>query len=153
MKLTALKVKTYETWQLLYEVQGAYVRVSTPVQDAVFKQEVRGYGDLRRKATWERAFTSLLAKLLYNYNDDSWTLILLHFLHFPKKEGFTDLTPLLIEQFLMFPYGFDCILKGLQEIVRYGTAGYSTSMSELKAFADEFYSMSFTHYIGEKAST
>jgi hypothetical protein len=66
MKLTALKTKTYETWQTLYEVQEAYVQVSLPQQDPVFKQEVRSYGDLRRKVTWERAFTSLLAKLIYD---------------------------------------------------------------------------------------
>ena len=139
MKFAALKAKTYETWQTLYAVEEAFVQVSSPVQDTVFKQEMRGYGDLRRKSTWEKAFTSLLAKLLYDHNDDDRTLVLLHFLEYPQVEGFADLRPLLLEQFLMFPYGFECLLKGLQAIAQYGTSGYSTPVSALRAFVHEFH--------------
>lgn len=139
MKLTALKAKTYETWQTLHTVAEAFAQVSTPQYDQVFKQEVRSYGDLRYKATWERAFTSLLAKLLYDYNDDNRTLILLHFLAYPQAEGHSYLRPLLLEQFLMFPYGFDCLMKGLQAIAQYGTASYSTSVFDLSTFAHEFH--------------
>jgi len=140
MQLAALKAKTYETWQTLYEVESAFVQLSTPTQDVVFKQEIRGYGDLRRKATWEKAFTSLLAKLLYDHNDDERTLVLLHFLEYPQQEGFADLRPLLLDQFLMFPYGFECVLNGLQAVAQHGTSGYSTPVSALNLFVHEFYS-------------
>jgi len=137
VKLADLKQKAYETWQTLYTVEEAFVQISSPQDDQVFKQEIRGYGDLRRKRTWEKAFTSLLSKLLYDHNDDASTLILLHFLTYPEQEGFADLRPLLVEQFMMFPYGLDCLQQGLNDIAQHGTSGYSTSVSTLQAFAHE----------------
>ncbi|PSB31502.1 hypothetical protein [Stenomitos frigidus] len=151
MKLAALKQKAYETWQTLYTVEGAFVQISTPVHDQVFKQEVRSYGDLRRKQTWEKAFTSLLAKLLYDHNDDARTLILLHFLTYPEQEGFADLRPLLVEQFLMFPYGLDCLREGLNDIAQRGTSGYSTSVSTLQAFAHECHTTALRLGLGRAA--
>lgn len=51
MKLTALKAETYRNWQTLYKVQEAYVQVSTPVQDAVFDEELDDQAKLAIRAT------------------------------------------------------------------------------------------------------
>lgn len=49
MKLPELKLKVYEAWEFLSTYRDCVL------QPDLFKAEVQGFGDLRRKETWIKA--------------------------------------------------------------------------------------------------
>lgn len=139
MKLKQLKEQVYSSWQYLHLVDGVYVdRAGTPTTNAAFKAEIRTYGDLRKKVTWEKAFASLQAKFLYNTNGDSAQMVRLNFIKAPKEKGYYELLPQLVEQFMMMPDGLECLIDGVKELASYRVpvAGYSTSDRDLVELFD-----------------
>ncbi|MGG6298275.1 hypothetical protein ACQ4M4_28250 [Leptolyngbya sp. AN02str] len=47
MKLNQLKEETYRAWNVFCAVEG------TPIVDSLFREEVKKFGDRRKKSTWE----------------------------------------------------------------------------------------------------
>jgi hypothetical protein len=131
IKLNELKDKVYRCWYALHRVNLALCQSSTPTQDEAFKSEIRHYGSLRYRDTWAAAYAVLKAKFLFDVNDDNQFLIEFHLIRSPKNEGWSDLIPLVIEQFIAIDGGLDCLLNGLEQIYRYGT-GYDTTLAEIK---------------------
>ncbi len=68
MKLAQLKQQAHESWETLNLIDGA---IPSPDQ---FRQEMRQYGDLRCKVTWEQACIDLEAKWIV-YGLENWALV------------------------------------------------------------------------------
>ena len=121
MKLAALKAKTYQTWLIDYLINDPDTPVQTETTDLAFKSLIRDrFGDLRRKSTWEVAFASITAKSMYDHFDERHFLIEHNFIEFPKREGYNDYVPQILEQFLQLPDGMSCIVSGLQSVLKHG---------------------------------
>jgi hypothetical protein len=131
MKLNKLKDEVYSCWDTLHHVNRAVCVLSTPTEDEVFKAEIRHYGSLRCRDTWATAFAVLTAKFLFDANDDNQFLIEFHLIRAPKNEGWSDLVPQVIEQFIAIDGGLDCLLNGFEQIYHYGT-GYDATPKEIK---------------------
>ncbi len=58
MKIQELKAEVRSSWEVANLTDG------TPTVDSLFKTEIRKFGDLRRKATWEAAAIALEARWL-----------------------------------------------------------------------------------------
>ena len=131
MQVAELKQKVYSRWCGLYTYNKAHFVKSSPTEDQTFKQEMRSFGDLRRRLTWEKAFSALEAKSLWDFNDDNQFLIEFYLVAVPKKEGWIYLVPQVVEQFIAIPGGLDCLLNGFEQIRNEG-CGYGASQSDLK---------------------
>jgi hypothetical protein len=131
MNTNELKDKVYSCWDTLHHVNCAVCVSSSPTEDEAFKAEIRHYGNLRYRDTWTSAYAVLKAKLLFDANDDNQFLIEFHLIRAPKNEGWSDLVPQVIEQFIAIDGGLDCLLNGFEQIYRYG-AGYDATLKEIK---------------------
>jgi hypothetical protein len=112
MKLQALKQKALSLWKDIAEIDQVVL------QPEHFKAEVKTIGDLRRKATWERAIARFEARIFHDCCLDAYNLIV-HSLNF-GTEGRWDyfLKDLIIEEFLSYPDGLDMIRIGLEDLFK-----------------------------------
>lgn len=112
MKLSELKQETYEAWERLSSYHSALV------QPEHFKPDVKVYGDLRYKATWQKAYAAFVARNIFDANTDNRSLITIQ-LHYTPERWDWDLRHQILDQFLAIPGGLDCIINGLEQILRY----------------------------------
>lgn len=109
MKLVELKQEVYELWERLSSYNGALI------QPENFKPEVRYYGDLRRKTTWQRAYAAFLAQNIWDAGISEHNLIVVQ-LNFTPDRWDYELRHQVLEQFLAIPGGLEFIIRGLEEI-------------------------------------
>ncbi|HBL11353.1 MAG TPA: hypothetical protein DD379_08080 [Cyanobacteria bacterium UBA11162] len=110
MKITELKDQVYQCWTDLSNFKGAVI------QPENFKQEVRQYGDLRRKSTWEKAYAAFWAKNCYDSCLDAWTLIRYSF-NFTLDRWDYEYRYQIIEEFLQIPGAIELIQLGLEQLL------------------------------------
>jgi len=138
-KLYELKSRTYECWLSLLEVnQAVHVRFDKPSQDKNFKQEMRYYGDLRRKETWEKAYAAVMARFFWTVNDDNKFLIEFYLIKQSREEGWRYLLPRVIEEYMMLPGGAESLAQGLSDFGYYGCE-YQTQKSDVEEFANVYF--------------
>lgn len=109
MHLHKLKQRVYEAWERHYWFKR------TIVQPEHFKPEIRSFGDLRRKATWEKAlvrFEALNAKIGLL---DAYNLILLSF-NFKPDDWDYEYRHQIFDEFLMLPDALDLIKTALEQL-------------------------------------
>ncbi|MEM8642675.1 MAG: hypothetical protein AAGG51_28235 [Cyanobacteria bacterium P01_G01_bin.54] len=70
MKLQQLKAQTQETWDKVIQLNSAIALPNS------FKAEIRHFGDLRRKATWELAYCHFHARYICDVCLDAFTVVL-----------------------------------------------------------------------------
>ncbi|HAX86552.1 MAG TPA: hypothetical protein DCY91_09825 [Cyanobacteria bacterium UBA11370] len=109
MKLSILKQKVYHAWECLSTYNSALV------QSENFKSDVRYYGDLRRKKTWEKALVAFIAQNMFDSNLDNYNLILWQFNFTPDRWDY-EFRNQILEEFLALPGGLDCLVNGLEQI-------------------------------------
>lgn len=109
MKLSELKVVTYETWSFLHELEDAVL------QPENFKSEIRQYGDLRCKSTWEQAYVALEAATLKYPALENWQMIQMCFCR-PDRAELINYNDQVLEAFLQFPDGLERIKDGLERL-------------------------------------
>lgn len=110
MKLKRLKELTYGAWARLSVYNGALV------QPENFKPEVRRVGDMRYKATWEKAYAQFRVKNILDCFEGCDSLITLHLNpHFGSDED-RELYSLVLDEFLAQPEGPEYIRLGLEQI-------------------------------------
>jgi hypothetical protein len=112
VKLDELKQKVYSAWECLSDFNDALI------QPENFLQEVRAFGDLRRKSTWQKAYCSFWARNIFDSNSDNRSLITVFFNYTPAQWDW-ELRHEIIDQFLAIPGGADCIINGLEQIFNY----------------------------------
>ncbi|MGB7442250.1 MAG: hypothetical protein WA919_14380 [Coleofasciculaceae cyanobacterium] len=112
MKLEELKERVYEAWEALSTYNSALV------QPENFLKDVRGFGDLRFKATWLQAYAAFVARNIFDSNSDNRTLITVQ-LYFSPSRWDWQLRQKILEQFLAIPEGWDCIINGLEQVFSY----------------------------------
>lgn len=145
LKLYSLKVITYDCWLSLLEVnQTSHSRCEKPSQDQVFKKEMRFYGDLRRKITWEKAYPAVKSQVLWSVSDDSKLLIEVSLIQQSKKEGWRYLLPQVVEEYMMLPGGADSLAQGLSQFNYYGCE-YQTEESEVEEFSNVYFELARKH--------
>lgn len=109
MKLSIIKQKVYHAWECLSTYNSALV------QSENFKSDVRYYGDLRRKKTWEKALVAFIAQNMFDSNLDNYNLILWQFNFTPDRWDY-EFRNQILEEFLALPGGLDCLVNGLEQI-------------------------------------
>jgi hypothetical protein len=112
MRLDELKERVYSAWEALSTYNSALV------QPENFKKEVSAFGDLRFKATWQKAYAAFLARNIFDSNSDNRTLITVQ-LYFSPSRWDWELRQEILDQFLAIPEGVDCIINGLEQIFSY----------------------------------
>lgn len=112
MKLAELKQKVYSAWECLSDFNDALI------QPENFWQEVRAFGDLRCKSTWQKAYCSFWARNIFDSNSDNRSLITVFFNYTPTQWDW-ELRHEILDQFLAIPGGWDCIINGLEQIFNY----------------------------------
>lgn len=112
MRLKELKEKVYSIWELVHTSKR------TLIQPENFKPEIRTYGDLRRKVTWEKALAVLWAKAMWSTNSDNFTLVTV--MLNPSSGGWEyEYRYSIFEQFIAIPGAIECIKNGLEQIFDY----------------------------------
>lgn len=109
MKLQDLKTVTYETWSFLHELEDAVL------QPENFKAEIRQYGDLRCKSTWETAYVALEAATLEYPALENWQMVQMCFCR-PDRAELVDYKDQVLGAFLQFPDGWERIKDGLARL-------------------------------------
>jgi hypothetical protein len=109
MNLKQLKSYVYEAWVRLHSFNGAVV------QPENFKSEVRRYGDLRKKSTWEKAVAAFRAQNFFDSNLDNYNLIIWQFHFYPERWDY-EFRHQILEEFITIPQGLQCIVNGLEQI-------------------------------------
>ncbi|HAG81236.1 MAG TPA: hypothetical protein DCL61_08695 [Cyanobacteria bacterium UBA12227] len=109
MQLNELKQQVYELWKCVCKFNGAIV------QPENFKPEVRTYGDLRRRSTWEKAYAVFFAKLNWDSDISGHTAICYVFNFSPNQWNY-KIRYEIIEQFLAIPGAMEFIIRGLEDI-------------------------------------
>jgi hypothetical protein len=112
VKLSELKQRVYSAWECLSDFNDALI------QQENFLQEVRAFGDLRRKLTWQKAYCSFWARNIFDSNSDNRSLITVFFNYTPAQWDW-ELRHEIIDQFLTISGGLDCIINGLEQIFNY----------------------------------
>ncbi len=112
MRLSELKERVYEAWEALSTYNSALV------QPENFNKEVRAFGDLRFRATWQKAYAAFVARNIFDSNSDNRTLITVQ-LYFSPSRWDWELRQEILDQFLAIPEGLDCIINGLEQIFSY----------------------------------
>ncbi|MBT9317515.1 hypothetical protein [Leptothoe spongobia] len=107
MKLQDLKTVTYETWSFLHELEDAVLQPDN------FKAEIRQYGDLRCKLTWEKAYVALEAATLEYPALENWQMVQMCFCR-PDRAELIDYNDQVLGAFLQFPDGLERIQNGLE---------------------------------------
>ena len=112
MHLKELKERVYRSWECLSDFNDALI------QPENFKSEVRSFGDLRYKSTWQKAYCSFWARNIFDSNSDNRSLITIFFNYTPDEWDW-ELRHEILDQFLTLPGGLDCIINGLEPILKY----------------------------------
>ena len=112
MKLSELKPKVESAWECLSDFNNALIGPEN------FLLEVRAFGDLRRKSTWQKAYCSFWARNIFDSNSDNRSLITVFFNYTPAQWDW-ELRHEIIDQFLAILGGWDCIINGLEQIFNY----------------------------------
>ena len=110
MKLAELKGKTWKLWFSLNSWKG---ELTTPVER--YAEDIRFFGDLRRKETWIKAFVKYDAQLSHESCLDCWALITIVF-NFTQDRDDYEYRHEIIDEFLLYPNGLDLIRQGIEEI-------------------------------------
>ncbi|NJN31442.1 MAG: hypothetical protein HC824_14210 [Synechococcales cyanobacterium RM1_1_8] len=109
MKLPDLKQHVQDAWQDLAEFNGAVL------QERNFKPEIRSFGDLRYKTTWQKAYASFAARSAWFGGITEHTAIC-HVLNFIPDRWDYDLRHLILDEFLALPGAQDFLIRGLEQI-------------------------------------
>lgn len=109
MKMQSLKDATYRAWENLSRFNGAVVQPQT------FKPEMRQYGDLRYKATWEKAYAKYAARNIHDSCLDAYELITIQFNTKPGQFEY-ELRHKIFEAFIELPDGLDMLRDGLEQL-------------------------------------
>lgn len=110
MKLPQLKAYCYDLWCELAEFNDAI-----PQADG-FQREIRAlFGDLRRKATWEKALVRFYAQMIHTCCLDACTVIL-YSLNLEPNDTFYEYRYAIFEEFLTYPESLDLLRSGLEQI-------------------------------------
>ena len=109
MKLVELKQEVYELWERLSSYNGALIQLEN------FKPEVRYYGDLRRKTTWQKAYAAFLAQNIWDADVGEYNLIVVQ-LNFTPDCWDYELRYQVLEQFLAIPGALEFVVRGLEQI-------------------------------------
>lgn len=126
MKLAELKEEVRSTWESLESWKGQVL------QPENFLPEMQKYGDLRRKATWEKALIQLYPALFHRSCLDA-SFLITNVFNFTPGKAFYEYRHELFEAFLMYPDSLELIKMGLEEIYSY------TPEQQERANADGFY--------------
>ena len=110
MELKALKNQVFYEWTRLHEFEKAIA------QPENFKLEVkRRFGDLRVKATWEKALCSFRALNLQFGYLDSYELLTIH-LNFQPQDALYEYRYRILEEFLQLPDAVELLRSGLEQL-------------------------------------
>lgn len=122
-----LKDAAYGCWKLLH------VGHSAVPQPELFKPEVRRLGDLRFKATWEKAYCYFKARALEMCCLNAYELITVQFnLRFTENDPKAYLLPQALDEFLGMPEGLELIKTGLEQI--FGPGSTTQDREDAKPF-------------------
>jgi hypothetical protein len=117
MKLEQLKIKAYEAWDDWHQIQAVIPDADT------FQSEARTYGDLRLKATWESAFSDLLARCWTEYVRmvlivEDAEIIQYYLLDYFRDAEWRYLRPQVVARLIEVPQVCEKIGSGLAEYIR-----------------------------------
>jgi hypothetical protein len=110
LKLQNLKQHTLESWKDLSTFNGAVIQLEN------FKPDVQKFGDMRKKATWQKAYAAFVARNIFDSNSDNRTLITIQ-LNFEETRWDYELRNEILDQFLVIPEAMECIRNGLEQIL------------------------------------
>ena len=113
MGLKELKEEVYESWECLSKYKGAII------QPENFKSEVRTYGDLRCRATWEKAYAVFYAKTNWDAGIAGHTAICYAF-NFSPEHWQYRIRHEMIEQYLAISEAKESVIQALWEIFNSG---------------------------------
>ena len=116
MKLAELKEEVRYTWESLEDKGDGIIP-----QPENFLPEMRKYGDLRRKATWEKAFVRLYSAFFHRPGMEA-SFLVTNVFNFTPSKAFYEYRHEFFEAFLMYPDGLDLIQEGWEQLYSH-TAG------------------------------
>jgi hypothetical protein len=110
MKLVHLKRLTHDFWIDVLTIRCVVINPDS------FKTELRSqFGDLRLRATWEKALARYYAQIIHDACLDACNLIL-YGLNFNPGDRLYPYRHAIFEEFLAFSDGLDMIKLGLEDI-------------------------------------
>lgn len=109
MKMQDLKKRVQKEWMTFNELEGT-------IPDPDFRAVIRRYGDLRKKATWVKAFADLYARGSYGYYPYPFEMITiaLNSKITPVEER--EYLPDVLEAILEIDGGLGLIREGLEQV-------------------------------------
>lgn len=111
MKLPDLKEEVRLTWESLEDDgSGGIPRPEN------FLPDMRKYGDLRKKKTWEKAFIQLYPAVFHRCAGLEAYWYITDFFNFTPGKPFYEYRHELFESFLQYPDGLDIIKLGLEQL-------------------------------------
>ena len=128
MNLAELKKQVYLYWQDRHEI------CRSVVQPENFKAEIRQYGDLRRKATWIKAYCMFRAINTRDCCLDAYELITIQFNIFPEDPEY-PYRHQIFDEFLALPDALELLKTGLEDLFS------SDFTTEEREEAHEFFEM------------
>lgn len=108
MKLQELKARTRELWDYSHKSHGA---IAIPNQ---FKPELRHFGDLRCKATWEKAYCHFYARQIHDCCLDAFTVPLS--LSLAEEDWRYPYREVIFDEFMKLPGGLELLREGLEQL-------------------------------------
>jgi hypothetical protein len=109
MKLKTLKQIVWQTWHQHHKLERAIAVPET------FKPEMRRYGDLRRRATWEAAYAALQAAIIDNPVLEPGMAIQIYFTQ-PEEPQLVEYNDQVLSAYLQFPHALEAIRDGLEQL-------------------------------------
>lgn len=109
MRLKELKQRVYEAWERYHWFKQTVVQLEN------FKSEIRAFGDLRCKKTWEKALVRFEALNAQIGLLDAYNLILLS-LNFKPEDWEYEYRHQIFEEFLMLPDALELIKTALEQL-------------------------------------
>ena len=110
MKLAELKRRTWRQWEKSHSWKGQLT--SSPDS---YVADIKFFGDLRYKATWERALAKYIAQRAYEGCLDSWMLPL-YMLNFQPSDWEHEFRYQILDEFLLYPDGLYLIKQGIEDV-------------------------------------
>ncbi|MGG6298276.1 hypothetical protein ACQ4M4_28255 [Leptolyngbya sp. AN02str] len=107
MKLNQLKQETYKAWTVFCGVEG------TPIVDSLFREEVKKFGDRRKKSTWEAAAVHFEARSIM-YGLDAVDIV--RYFSEPGDLFFEEFRFKIFDVLVSYPKGVRMLKKGLEQI-------------------------------------
>lgn len=108
MKLQELKAQTRELWNYSHKSHGAIAIA------ADFKPEMRHFGDLRYKKTWQRAYCHFYARQIHDCCLDAFTVPLS--LSLPEDDWRYPYRETIFDEFMKLPGGLELLREGLEQL-------------------------------------